>query len=190
MIPLFVLVGSFLLLLAVRGLYKELSLEWIGRIAFSVMILFTGSSHFYLTEGMVMSMPPFLPLKEALVYFTGALEIAFGLSFILTKNPVTVARLLMVFLVAVFPANIYAALNHIDIENADHMGPGLSYLFFRAPLQLFFIGWVYYFGIHKPKEQQRRIPWPKLTVVRGTGGHVDVIEEGNLVSDRTTHMWD
>jgi uncharacterized membrane protein len=189
MIPLFVLVGSFLLLLAVHALYKELAIEWIGRIAFSVMILFTGSSHFYLTEGMVMSMPSFLPAKEALVYFTGALEIIFGLAFILTKRPVTVAQLLIIYLVAVFPANVYAALQHVDIENADYTGPGLSYLFFRAPLQLFFIGWVYYFGIHKPQEQRRRIPWPTLTVVRGTGGHVDVIEEGNMVPDRS-HMWD
>lgn len=189
MIPLIVLVGSFLLLLAVRGLYKELTVDWIGRIAFSVMLLFTGSSHFYLTEGMVMSMPPFLPAKEALVYFTGALEIIFGLAFILTKNPVTVAQLLVAFLVAVFPANVYAALNHVDIENATYTGPGLSYLFFRAPLQLFFIGWVYYFGIHKPREQRRVHPWPKLTVVRGTGGHVDVIEDGKMVSDRP-HIWD
>ena len=115
MIPLIVLVGSFLLLLAVHGLYKEFAFEWIGRIAFSVMILFTGSSHFYLTEGMVMSMPSFLPAKEALVYFTGALEIIFGLAFILTKRPVMVAQLLIVFLVAVFPAHVYAALHHVDV---------------------------------------------------------------------------
>lgn len=188
MIPLIVLVGSFLLLLAVRSLYKELTIGWIGRIAFSVMMLFTGSSHFYLTEGMVMSMPSILPVKEALVYFTGALEIGLGLAFILSKKPERVAWLLIAFLVAVFPANVYAALNHVDIENATHTGPGPSYLFFRAPLQLLFIAWVYYFGIHKPKEQ-RRAQWPTLTVVWGKGGHVDVIEDGQRVFDRS-HMWD
>jgi uncharacterized membrane protein len=189
MIPLIVLVGSFLLLLAVRVLYKELTLEWAGRIAFSVMILFTGSSHFYLTEGMVMSMPPFLPAKQALVYFTGALEIGLGLALVVTKRPVMVAWLLLAYLVAVFPANVYATLNHVDIENATHTGPGPSYLFFRAPLQLFFMAWVYYFGIHKPQQQRRAHHWPQLTIVRGTGGHVDVIEEGTRVSDRS-HIWD
>ena len=186
MIPLLVLIGSFLLLLVARRLYEDLTTDQAGRIAFGVMLLFTGSSHFYLTEGMVMSMPPFFPVKEALVYFTGVLEIAFALALVLAKNKPLVAKLLILFLVAVFPANIYAALNHIDIGNADHSGPGPAYLFFRAPLQLLFISWVYYFGIQKPGENRYR---GRLRLVPRQDGRVEVVSGGEKPVEQQRY-WD
>lgn len=186
MIPLLVLIGSFLLLLVGRRLYKDLTTDQAGRIAFGVMLLFTGTSHFYLTEGMVMSMPPFFPVKEALVYFTGVLEIAFALAFILAKKKPLVAKLLILFLVAVFPANVYAALNNIDMENADHSGPGPAYLFFRAPLQLLFISWVYYFGIQKPRESHYR---GRLKLVPRHDGRVEVVTGGKKPVEQQRY-WD
>jgi uncharacterized membrane protein len=188
MVPLLVLIGSFLLLLAVRSLYKELTVERAGSIAFGVMLLFTGSSHFYLTEGMVMSMPPFFPAKETLVYFTGVLEIAFALGLVLGKKKPLVAKLLIAFLVAVFPANVYAALNHIDIENATYTGPGPSYLFFRGPLQLFFIAWVYYFGIRLSRERLARRPL--MSVVPGREGRVDVLGAEQEKQPDRQRYWD
>jgi uncharacterized membrane protein len=186
MVPLIVLIGSFILLLAGRGVFKDLTLDKAGRGAFAIMLLFTGTSHFYLTEGMVMSMPPFFPAKEALVYFTGVLEIAFALALVLAKNKPLVATLLILFLVAVFPANVYAAMNNIDMENADRTGPGPSYLFFRAPLQLLFISWVYYFGIQKPREQPYR---RRLKLVPRQDGRVEVVTGGEKVKERQRY-WD
>ena len=187
MAPLIVLLASFLILLAVRGLYHKLSVDRAGRIAFGVMLLFTGSSHFYLTEGMVMSMPPFFPAKEALVYATGALEIAFAVVLVGAKEPSLVAKLLIAFLVAVFPANVYAALNHVDIENATYSGPGPSYLLFRAPLQLFFMAWVYYFGIHRPRAT--KMHYETMWVVRKEEGRVEVIEWEES-EPKYRHHWD
>jgi uncharacterized membrane protein len=43
-----------------------------------------------------------------------------------------------------FGGNIYAATQHIDIEKGTFTGPTTPYLWFRIPLQLLFIGWVYY----------------------------------------------
>lgn len=186
MIPLLVLIGSFILLLAVRGLFEAMTVDRAGRIAFAVMLLFTGSSHFYLTEGMVMSMPPFFPAKEALVYLTGILEIAFAVGLAVAKNKPLVAQLLILFLVAVFPANVYAAMNNIDIENADYSGPGLSYLFFRAPLQLLFISWVYYFGIKKPREHPYK---NRLKLVPREDGRVEVVTGGENLAERQRY-WD
>jgi uncharacterized membrane protein len=187
MAPLIVLLGSFLILLAVRGLYKKLSISRAGRIAFGVMLLFTGTSHFFLTEGMVMSMPSIFPAKEALVYFTGVLEILFGVGFMFAKNPALVAKLLIAFLVAVFPANVYAVLNNIDIENATYNGPGPSYLLFRAPLQLFFIGWVYYFGIHR--RPNAKVQYIHMRIVGEQEGRVEVIEPEEKELNRR-HQWD
>lgn len=186
MIPLLVLIGSFLLLLAAGTMYEELTVERAGRLAFGVMLLFTGTSHFYLTEGMVMSMPPFFPAKEALVYFTGVLEIAFAVALVWAKNKPLVAKLLIAFLVAVFPANVYAALNNISIENADYSGPGASYLFFRAPLQLLFISWVYYFGIRMPREHPYR---NRLKLVPRGDGRVEVVTGGEGLAERQRY-WD
>lgn len=186
MIPLLILIGSFILLLALRRRYKDLTMEKAGRMAFGVMLLFTGTSHFYLTEGMVMSMPPFFPAREALVYFTGVLEIAFALGLVLAKNKPLVAKLLILFLVAVFPANVYAAMHNIDMEQADHSGPGPSYLFFRGPLQLFFISWVYYFGIQKPGEHPYR---NRLKLVPRRDGRVEVLTGGEKIDERQRY-WD
>ncbi len=41
----------------------------------------------------------------------------------------------------------FAAARHIDYEKANFNGSGLNYLWFRVPLQILFIGWVWYFGI-------------------------------------------
>lgn len=186
MMPLLVLLGSFLLLLAVRRIYKRLSVERAGQIAFGIMLLFTGTSHFYLTEGMVMSMPSFFPAKKALVYATGVLEIVFALALVGAKDKPLVATLLIAFLVAVFPANVYAALNRVDMESATYTGPGPSYLFFRAPLQLFFIGWVYYFGIVKPRKRTYVRNQVMLEPLRKE--HVDVVE-GEMAPQRQRY-WD
>jgi uncharacterized membrane protein len=117
-----------------------------GRLAMCAMLLFTGTSHFYLTKGMVLTMPDFMPAKEAIVYGTGVLEILFGLGLLFDGTRRLTSVLLILFFLAILPANIVAALRHVDIPSATYTGPGVNYMWFRIPLQLFFIGWVYFFG--------------------------------------------
>jgi hypothetical protein len=45
------------------------------------------------------------------------------------------------------PANIYAAMNHIDYETGENNGKGPAYLWFRIVVQLFFIAWIGYFSL-------------------------------------------
>ena len=75
--PLFVLLITFLIALIVTkvtlGVY-ETALS--ARVAMSVMLVFTSVAHFKFTKGMVMMMPPAIPLKNEVVYFTGIIEIA------------------------------------------------------------------------------------------------------------------
>jgi len=47
----------------------------------------------------------------------------------------------------ILPANSYAAVKKIDLEKANYNGSGLNYLWFRIPLQVLFIGWVYWFAL-------------------------------------------
>lgn len=186
MIPLLVLLGSFLFLLAVRSVYKDLTLAWAGRLAFAVMLLFAGTSHFYLTKGMVMSLPAFVPARETLVYLTGVIEIVLAFALVLAKNKRPVARWIIAFLVMALPSNIYAALNHVDMKNATYTGAGPLYLFFRVPLQLFFIAWVYYFSMHQRRVRFVQANSMQWTVVDGRAGRMEVIEE----DERRLHYWD
>jgi uncharacterized membrane protein len=50
-------------------------------------------------------------------------------------------------LVLFFPANIYAAINHVPI-GGHAWGP--VYLLIRAPLQAIMLFWVYWFTIRQP----------------------------------------
>ncbi|MDQ3292207.1 MAG: DoxX family membrane protein [Bacteroidota bacterium] len=148
MAPLFILLVVFLATLLYGKIQnkKTISVALAGRMAMFAMLLFTGTSHFYFSKGMVLTMPDFLPAKLELVYATGILEILLGIGLLIERTRKISSLLLILFLITVLPANIVAAMKHVDIPNADFTGPGLSYLWFRIPLQLFFIGWVYVFG--------------------------------------------
>lgn len=51
--------------------------------------------------------------------------------------------LIVSFELFILPTNVQASLNHIDIYEANYQGPGVDYLWFRVPLQLFLIAWAY-----------------------------------------------
>jgi uncharacterized membrane protein len=54
--------------------------------------------------------------------------------------------LILLFLI-MLPANIEAARKRVDFQKATFDGKGPAYLWFRIPLQCFFIAWVAYFGL-------------------------------------------
>ena len=115
----------------------------------SAMLVFTAVGHFAFTEGMAMMLPPFIPYKTEVVYLTGLIEMAAAVGLIIPRLRSLTAWLLIAFFMLVLPANIYAALQHVDYQNATFDGQGPGYLWFRIPLQLFFIIWVYLSAIRK-----------------------------------------
>jgi len=144
MLPLLVLiiVFSFVLLL-IRVLKETYRPAFSARVAMSCMLLFTASGHFAFSEGMTMMLPDFIPYKAPLVWFTGGLEILAAIGLHIPKLRKITGLMLVLFFLLVLPANIYAAIHHIDYQNATLEGDGPEYLWFRVPLQLFFILWVY-----------------------------------------------
>lgn len=107
-----------------------------------LMLCFSSIRHFAFTKGMIMMIPAFIPLKKLLVWLTGFMEIAFGILLLFPNYRVVTSWCLIVFLILLLAANIYAAQQHIDFEKGNHEGKGLPYLWFRVPLQLFFIAWL------------------------------------------------
>jgi uncharacterized membrane protein len=145
---LYILFGSFVIsLIAIKITTKVFNYSLAGRIAMSVMLLFTAIGHFIYTEGMVMLIPDFFPIKTTLVYLTGILEICAAIGLMIPRFQKITAWLLIIFFVAILPANINAALNNIDLRTGSNTGPGAEYLWFRIPLQILFIVWTYFFGI-------------------------------------------
>jgi uncharacterized membrane protein len=150
MMPLIVLLAAFFLsLLLLKWIHNQFLLALAGRIAMSVMLFFTAVGHFAFTEGMALMIPSFVPFKQEMVYFTGVVEIAAAVGLLVPRLSTLTAWLLISFFILVLPANIYAALQHVDYQNATFNGQGPDYLWFRIPLQFLFIIWVYLSVIRK-----------------------------------------
>lgn len=128
----------------IRGQY-EFALP--ARIAMSVMLLFTSFGHFAFNKGMAMMLPEFIPYRTGIIYITGILEIIAAITLLVPSLQIPTGWFLVLFFIALMPANVYAAIKHIDLEHATNTGSGPSYLWFRIPLQLLFISWIYFSAI-------------------------------------------
>lgn len=146
--PLIVLILSFIIS-SVTTYFIGGSSDYIlsGNIAMCVMLCFTATAHFAFKKGMQMMMPGFIPYKSALVFITGIVEIILGIGLLFKEFHYTVSWIIIIFFVLLLPVNINAALKRINYQKANFDGPGIDYLWFRIPLQLVFIVWVWYFGI-------------------------------------------
>ncbi len=123
------------------------NLQFAGNLAMLIMLCFTALGHILFPKGMSLMIPPLFPFKKALGYLTGLAEVILGLALLSPSTRPYAGYGLIVFFILIVPANIYAAIHHLDIEKGTYTGPGPGYLWFRIPMQLFLIGWVYYFSM-------------------------------------------
>ena len=153
MTSVFVLVVSFLVLRGVGWLgVKQLS-SWrnAGRLALVIMFLFTGTSHFTsMKYDFAAMIPAPLPNDLWVIYLTGVLEIVGALGLLIPRTRKLAGICLVLLLVALFPANVYAALNEIPLR-----GEAPTPLWLRGPIQLLFIGMVWWSSIREPESRQR-----------------------------------
>jgi uncharacterized membrane protein len=144
--PLFILLGVFVCALAGTRMFKsQIDVTLAGVIALSAMLLFTALGHFMFTRGMTAMLPDFVPFRMQLIYLTGLIEIAAAIGMFIPEFKKVTGILLIIFFILILPANIYAAIKHLNYETGQTDGKGLSYLWFRIPFQLLLIWWVYYF---------------------------------------------
>lgn len=146
--PFYILIAVFIICLFVTRYATGDYLHFLsGKIAMSAMLVFTATGHFAFTKGMSMMVPDFLPFKRTLVYLTGILEILFAIGLLMPLYTKLTAWSVLIFLVLVIPGNVRAAMRHVDYQKGTNNGPGLTYLWFRIPLQLFFIAWTWFFAL-------------------------------------------
>jgi uncharacterized membrane protein len=145
---LLVLLIAFAIALLARKIFQhDWNFIFAGNAAMSVMLVFTAIGHFIYARGMAMMLPEFIPFKTAMVYLTGILEIAAAIGLLISSTRHITAFMLIIFFITILPANINAAMHKVDFQKGTYGGSGTNYLWFRVPLQVFFIIWVWYFGL-------------------------------------------
>src|SRR6201987_5767889 len=86
---------------------------WPAAIAFGLAAMFvlTGLAHFVqpLRSGLIAIVPPRLPAPGLLVTITGLLELLGAIGLLIPETRVAAAICLLVLMLAMFPANVYAA---------------------------------------------------------------------------------
>lgn len=142
--PLIVLISVFALaLLGSKVLTHKWDFILSGKIALSSMLVFTAIGHFIFTKGMASMIPSIIPLKVEIVLLTGVIEILLAIGLLIPLSSTISAWSIIVFLILILPANIFAAIHQINYQTGLKNGPGLSYLWFRIPEQLLFIFWTF-----------------------------------------------
>ena len=148
--PLIILITSFCVAaIVLKFATPQVDFRLAGRIALAIMLSFTAMGHFLFTEGMAKMLPAKVPFRKQVVYFTGVLEILAAICLLIPGWEVATGWALILFFLALLPANIYAAMNKISFEKPQEKGPGVKYLWFRVPLQMLFIAWTYFSAIHR-----------------------------------------
>ncbi|CAA9395951.1 MAG: hypothetical protein AVDCRST_MAG74-2027 [uncultured Pyrinomonadaceae bacterium] len=109
--------------------------KWLLAIAF----VLAGANHFINPAFYLKIMPPVLPAPLFLIYLSGFFEIALGVLLLIPKFTRSAAWGIIALLIAVYPANIYMALN---ANLFPEFNQALVYL--RLPLQFVMIAWAFW----------------------------------------------
>jgi uncharacterized membrane protein len=118
----------------------------VGRTSSSVMLLFTGSSHFSsMKDDFVAMLPEPVPKDVRIIYLTGLTEIAGAIGLLIPNTRRAAGMALVVQLAAMFPANVNAALQGIPLR-----GKPPTALWLRAPMQLLYIAVIWLTAISGP----------------------------------------
>lgn len=137
MAPLIVLTVVFGTGLALRAAQVKHFRDWgtALRYALAAMFLLTAWAHFgSLRAELVRMVPPFFPNPELLVTLTGVAEILGAIGLLVPRFAPAAALGLTLLLLAVFPANVYAALNELTLG-----GRPVTELLPRALMQVVFL---------------------------------------------------
>lgn len=109
-------------------------LRWV----LAVFMVAAGTNHFVASDAYVAMVPSVLPAHLLLVQISGVAEIAGGIGLVLPPTRRLAAWGLIALFIAVFPANINMAVNHLPL--GGRAIPAWA-LWARLPVQLVLIGW-------------------------------------------------
>lgn len=137
MLALFVLLISLLIFRGLGALGVSAFATWIActRFALALMFLFTSTAHFNkMRHDLARMMPKAFSNPMAVVYFTGVCEILGAIGILIPRTRPLAGLCLVIFLLAVLPANIKAARESLTIG-----GRQATVLWLRIPMQILFL---------------------------------------------------
>jgi len=128
----------------------------IARGGLGVLFAVAGALHFAAPGFYLTIMPPYLPAPRALVYVSGAAEIAGGAGLLLLRPPGRqwAAAGLIALLLAVFPANVHMA--HQAVASQGWTAPWTLGALARLPLQFVLIGVVWWAARKREPAEARK----------------------------------
>lgn len=109
-------------------------------IAISFIFLLAGIAHFAYPKPFLYVMPAWVPYPQMTNYFVGVVEISLGVSFLIDSYRSIIAWLIILLLIAVFPANI----NHFMLSRRANKHVFWTAL--RLPLQFGLIYWIWQYA--------------------------------------------
>ncbi len=142
---LIVLFASWLVFRTAGALGVQALATWrdSARYALAVMFVFTGVAHFnHLKNELARMVPRIFPRPLLIVYATGVLEFLGALGLMLPRFRSVAAICLIALLIAMFPANVKAA-----VESLVLLGKPATPLWLRLPAQLLFIGLLWWSSV-------------------------------------------
>ena len=150
MAPLVIHLTSFLLLYLARSFLRHRNTFFsftlrAESISIGILFICTGIAHFLATQSMIGMFPEFIPYKKEFVFLSGIFEILAGVSLVLGRGrQEIIGGALILFLILALPFNIYSA-----VSGSGMGAHGVSYLWFRIPLQVFWITWIWFFIVRR-----------------------------------------
>ena len=106
------------------------------RLGLAIAMAFAGAAHLFMPTPFVQHLPGWVPERHGLIYVSGVAEIALGVALVWPGRWRQLAGLaLAAYLLAVFPANIYVAVEAVEVDGQ----PGGVYPWLRLPFQALFV---------------------------------------------------
>ena len=126
-------------------------LKLFSRIVLGLFFILAGINHFRRPRVYEAIMPPYLPRHRLLVALSGYAEVLLGVLVLVPRMQLLARRGLVALLLAVFPANVYMALNPQRYRPIPAWA-----LWLRLPLQGVLIAWVRWSTVARTKHQESR----------------------------------
>jgi uncharacterized membrane protein len=105
-----------------------------------ISFVVAGASHLVNTRPFEQHLPDWVPAATTIIVVSGIAEIGLGLALVAARRSApVVGTAATVFLVGVFPANVYVAVAGVDVDGL----PGGLYPWLRLPLQAVFVVWTW-----------------------------------------------
>jgi uncharacterized membrane protein len=149
LLMLFLMAGPYLIgRLRSAFLRRPFDVRASAAVGLGLLFSFTALGHFVQMDPLARMLPPWVPGREVLVWWSGVLELTIAAGFFVPRFRRLAAWAACLLLVGFFPLNVYAAIARVPVGGHE---AGPLYLLVRAPLQAAILFWSYRYVIRGPR---------------------------------------